>query len=163
MTFETVATETPARAATSRIVIRELGSTRATVAVLKRYRQRLTGRKCRATLGGKPGWPGLECLGPCRQEMTQHAQHPEVRRYRHGGDSGGRPRRLRRQWRHGKLIEELARHSHVVDQRHGWRPEDRLAAGGHRFPCRASERDDPGRTDPERGLHHQGAGRPGLE
>src|ERR1022692_4135937 len=89
MTFETVATETPARAATSRIVIRELGSTRATVAVLKRYRQRLTGRKCRATLGGKPGWPGLECLGPCRQEMTQHAQHPEVRRYRHGAASGG--------------------------------------------------------------------------
>jgi hypothetical protein len=32
MTFETVATETPARAATSRIVIRELGSTWARIA-----------------------------------------------------------------------------------------------------------------------------------
>ena len=43
------------------------------------------------------------------------------------------------------------------------RPQVRVGAGGHRVPQDPPECDDPGRPDPERGVHHEGPGRPGVE
>ncbi len=69
------------------------------------------------------------------------------------GSSGGSTRQF----------EQRESHPDLVAQRHGGAAQDRLAAGGHRVPRGAPERDDPGRADPERGVHDQDPARPGLQ
>src|SRR3954454_20038529 len=85
ITFDTVATETPAWAATSLMVAR-LVVTVGTVAVGKRYRQRLTQHRARLHHSG-PSKPPQACLR-CQTERTRHASNDSS-----GGRRDRRPAR----------------------------------------------------------------------